>query len=151
MEVINGNRGRAWTYQGPDPRPEPNLMVWIIEAPWAHPVWDQYALSLAHLRDTATTEPATLYHPAATHEIVLAALDPQIWMEPGDQGALGVLHPLNYVGQFRADDDAAALDFVRRVVRMVTAGTLSPDSDFRHDWEQLFPFPAPTTAIFIPV
>ncbi|RVQ23032.1 hypothetical protein [Sinorhizobium meliloti] len=51
--------------------------AWIIDAPWAHPVWSQYLLALYDLTTPAPEVGTVVFMPGATHEFVLHALDPE--------------------------------------------------------------------------
>lgn len=97
----------------------------IIEAAWAHPVWSHYAISIVHLRDTEGAPPATKHFPEATHELVVAALDPK------DNKT--TLLPLNYCGQFAFPDDDHASAFAREIAARIRDSSIHPDTDFlRH-------------------
>lgn len=115
--------------------------AWIIDAPWAHPVWSQYLLALYDLT-TPAPEAGTVvfYMPGATHEFVLHALDPE-QLIPKDAPIQGSgyrpLIPPNYGYQFKADSDEAALARVQELVDGIVAQKLSPDTDFRSLWNKL--------------
>lgn len=94
----------------------------ILEAAWAHPVWSHYAVSVVHLRDTEGAPPAVKYFPEATHELVIAALDPK------DNKT--TLLPLNYTGQFTFATDEAASAFARDIAARVRSSEINPDTDF---------------------
>lgn len=94
----------------------------IIEAAWAHPVWSHYALSIVHLRDTDGAPPATKHFPEATHELVIAALDPKDNKTPP--------FPANYCGQFAFAEDHQAAAFARAVAMGVRSSAIHPDTDF---------------------
>ena len=74
-------------------------------------------LSVVHLRPVEGMGPAHLQFPKATHEILLAALDP-------DQEGLSMLRPLNFCDQMQVDCDEAAVEVASRLVTMVVAGLL---------------------------
>lgn len=114
---------------------------WIIDAPWAHPVWNQYALCLYDLTTPLDRAgPVEFYLEGATHEFILVALDPKHHVPrdttPGKP--LRRLDPPNYGYQFIAESDAAAAARVQECVDGIAAGKLSPDTDFRSLWNKLW-------------
>jgi DNA-binding IclR family transcriptional regulator len=72
----------------------------------------------------------------ATHEVMVIALDAEKPREPSiSKGrAAAFLTPLNFVGQFIADNDAAAMERVEADVRDIVEGLLNPDTDSRAAW-----------------
>jgi hypothetical protein len=106
------------------------LAAWIISAPHWHPAWSQYLLAILTLADIPGTRPATIYVPGATHELIVAALNP----EPGPHAALtatnatlGLLRPVNIAQQFTATD-ARARELAALCVRAVVGGVLNPET-----------------------
>ena len=117
------------------------LCAWVIEAPWAHPVWHSYCLILVHLRPMPDGRETLFYLKGATHEISLWAMDPERdrnALLSGDEFQGQLLRPANFASQFIADDDAAALAKVSAVVMRVVEGRLSPDTDYVRHWANLF-------------
>jgi hypothetical protein len=118
--------------------------AWIIEAPFAHPFWHQYALFLYDLTTPRPDDPPLNLHlPDATHEMLLYALDPDhpidrdAHLKPGE---LHRLEPANYGYQFKADSDKAAEARIQAIVDAIVAMTISPDTDWRGTWDNaLFP------------
>lgn len=111
---------------------------WIIDAPWAHPIWSQYQLVLYDLTSPSAEhgEPKILL-PGATHEFMLWALDPDKPIKRDTQPELGKLvrlQPPNYAYQFKAESDAAAEARLQRLVDRIAAREVSPDTDFRSFW-----------------
>lgn len=145
--TIEGRRGRAWQLDlaalrrrraAIDLSRDCTLAIWLIEAPWAHPLWHSYTLILMHLRPVPDLE--TIIHlPGATHELWLCALDPdqprQAMLETGRAMRL---EPLNFAAQIIEPSDDAARDAVRFPVELICAGRLSPDTDFIRAWVHLF-------------
>lgn len=146
--IVSGPHGRAWLCDtangqrilGVPPERDSTLAHWVIEAPWAHPIWHSYSLVLVSLRPMPGTS-TMLYLDDATHELWLYAMDPNKdrnrllstaivegnWMSPG-----------NYASQFVEIDDQLALDRVKAAVQKVCDGQLSPDTDFTSQWVALF-------------
>jgi hypothetical protein len=122
--------------------------AWIINAPWAHPVWHQYAMLLYDLTTPHPDGPSIIHLPGATHEFLLYALDPAHPVAkdaPIHKITIRRLHPANYGYQFKADSNDAALERVQAIVDAIVAERLSPDTDFRQQWNQLFPDCYPLT------
>lgn len=142
-------RGKAWRLDlrivranNPPRKEDAAVDVWLVEAPWAHPAWHSYLITLIHLRPIEGTPPPVLLREFVSHEILVLALEPQ-----GDRDRLlvegtgqhcRVLSPQNYAGQFTEIEDALAQARVRYAVEQICTGNLSPDSDFRAQWVALF-------------
>jgi hypothetical protein len=138
-----GLHGKAWVYRlAPKTIDESaTLKMWIVSAPWAHPAWHSYAIGVIHLRTIVGVAPAKRYHSDATHEVMVAALDPEKPIELDKQVAF--LTPMNYMEQFKAESDEAALKHVEQAVQDICDGKLSPDTDFKLDWLARFPYQNP--------
>lgn len=145
--AITGKHGRAWAVdldaarRGMQAigRTDATVSAWIIEAPWAHPLWHSYRLVLVHLRPMDDGRPTKFYIPGATHEIWLEALDPNHSRQPAIDGLPAhTLRPMNFGAQFIEPDDAAAALRVAGTVQMVCDGRLSPDTDFIRQWVALY-------------
>ncbi|HJQ59413.1 MAG TPA: hypothetical protein VJ890_21075 [Vineibacter sp.] len=148
--TIVGSLGRAWLADLAVMRNrleiesdrDGTLTSWVIEVPWANPVWHSYALTLIHLRpiDGLRTK---FYLAGATHELWLYAMDPDAPRDDIVNGRLDSLsrfwlEPKNFAAQFIETDDAAALQRVRAAVMKICEGKLSPDTDYIRHWMHLF-------------
>jgi len=123
--------------------PHPFNRTWIIDAPWAHPVWSQYALLLYDLTTPLDSGPPPIvYREGDTHEFLLYAIDPKMRVKPGKEPPkdteMQLLGPANYGYQFKADSNAAAEQRMDETVEAIEQGTLSPDTDFSAQWDVLF-------------
>lgn len=103
---------------------EAGLTFWLVQLdPPQHPAWSWYMLSTIHLRPVPGQSKApTLHYPAATHELLVLALDPEKC--PPQLGALPFLVPPNVTLQVACTDDDLMVDVTREVARAVCAGTL---------------------------
>ena len=124
--------------------------LWLVDAPWAHPAWRHYLISLSDL-DTPIGVQPDLRVEDATHEIIVWAVSPKVRVETGERIEdwkfdQALLHPPNQLQQFRAASDDAACDRIDRVVELIEARRLSPDSDAREDWDRLFAGPGDSQA-----
>jgi hypothetical protein len=141
---MGGAHGRAWLINFSHPSWSQTKLgacvaLWVIEAPSAHPAWHSYVMSLIHLRPIPGLEPPIMYVADATHEMVLAALDPDKPRQPAIDGCdLWPLNPPNFAAQFTAENDAAAMAHCEQSVRAIVAGQLSPDTDHTHAWIDRF-------------
>lgn len=149
---VSGRHGKAWRAHlaaalaraGIKPENDAGLVVWIVEAPWAHPAWHSYAIVCVHLRPMADKRPTKIYLDGATHEIWVYALDPrgkrQALIENPTFGAetCQFLTPCNFAAQFIEPSDDAARGRVEAAVRAICDGALSPDTDFVRHWAHLF-------------
>jgi hypothetical protein len=140
-----GAFGRAWRcdldalHVALKTKPGTTLVSWIVEAPWAHPVWHSYNLYLVHLRPEPGIPDAVCYLPDATHEFMLFALDPTIPREQQlRERRAAWLHPGNFGAQLVKTSDEEALAEIEGAVDMIIAGELNPDTDARYQWRRLF-------------
>lgn len=149
--IHEGHVGRFWrgnltqlykTFPNPNGQPDGTVAYWVIEAPWAHPVWHSYTAVLVHLRDIGL--PTKFYLEGATHEIWLYAMTPD---KPRDGAVRGRVSPLElamtpkqFAAQFIEPNDQAAKARVEVALEEVCAGRLSPDSDRHHqlEWARRF-------------
>ena len=140
--TCSGLHGRAWrlpTRLATNSGAPCAVALWLIEAPWAHPAWHSYVLSVIHLRPLPNVPAAKFYLPAATHEIVLHALDPAHDRQPAMDGrSFAPLTPPNFAAQFIAADDDTAVRRVDSAVQLICRARLSPDTDARATWIALF-------------
>jgi hypothetical protein len=124
--------------------------IWMINAPWAHPVWSNYMMLCVHLRPMPGKQrPAVIHKPGATHEVMLYALDPgkPVPVETFEGAELHpkLLTPANFVGQFTIDADKPEVaDQLARellesaAIKPICAGKLNPDTDASWQWIELF-------------
>jgi hypothetical protein len=117
------------------------LAHWIIEAPWAHPIWHSYALVLVHLRPLPDGRATKLYLSLATHELWLYAMNPDCDRADIIAGARPFeawMTPINFAAQIVEIRDDLAIDRIRSAVQAICDGTLNPDSDATRQWVALF-------------
>lgn len=127
--------------------------TWSVNAPWAHPLWQQYAILLYDLTTPHGDDPAVLYRPDVTHEVMLFSMDPEIrveehlkpiteklgWPVRAEDGVRGkLLQPANFAYQFTAPSHEAAEDRIQRLVDRIAARDLNPDTDNSSGWDVIF-------------
>ncbi len=142
---MNGPAGKAWLVNidevfANNPalagKPHAQVAAWLVEAPYAHPLWHSYGFSLIHTGKVPGLDECHLYVPGATHELVIFALDP----DKSRDGALRTnliksrLEPINFGAQFIASSNELAIERVRGDIQLVIDGQLSPDTDYRSMW-----------------
>lgn len=133
-----GAHGKAWRidfarWQEPV---RAAICGWIVEAPHAHPIWHSYFLTAVHLRPMDGCQPAHIFLPGATHEIMVIALDPS--HTPRLDRSSAYLTPMNFTGQWIAECDEAALAKVEASVDEILAGMLNPDTDGIRQWVERY-------------
>lgn len=145
--TLQGRHGKAWLCNFAPIRArhpgeqDAGLERWLVEAPWAHPVWHTYSISLIHLRPLAGLGQPIIYRDMATHEIIVHAVNDARDRDEIITGATddpGWMLPANYAGQFIEITDALARDRVRAVVWAICEKQLSPDVDWQDEWVKLF-------------
>ena len=145
---ISGVSGKAWSVDlaGQEPslkfiqKDDATLTHWVVEAPWAHPVWHSYSIVLLHLRPLVG-KTTLFYKEGATHEIWVYAQNPDSNRTKLIQGGPLKdywLHPMNFAAQFIELTDELALERVKGSVQQICDGKLSPDTDFIQDWARLY-------------
>jgi hypothetical protein len=104
---------------------------WLITAPRYHPLWSQYGLFCVRLdEDVPGFNPPILKFDGATHELLVATLDPESGphrVETILANALPLLLPVNVVHQFTATD-AEMRAVCELAARAVVNGQLCPES-----------------------
>lgn len=122
------------------PHADAAIETWIVEAPWAHPVWHSYWVILMHLRPMPGMPAPKLYREDATHELIIFALDPAKPRAPTVEGRDGAyrLEPANFAAQLLETSDEAARTRVEGAIDLIIAGELNPDTDAMRQWVALF-------------
>ena len=125
---------------GPRTAVTPFYAEWVINAPWAHPAWQNYIILLYDLTTKLDTPPE-LHMDNPTHEVIVFALNPD---HPIPEEIDWVtwktarLEPANHAYQFITYSDEAALTQIANIVQMIETQQLSPDTDHRPLWDNLF-------------
>lgn len=147
---MSGPHGRAWMVDlaalramlGVSAADDGTLVSWVVEAPWAHPMWHSYAISLMHLRPLPDGRPTKFYVPNATHELWVYAMDPDkkraAMIAGAERGYSAWMQPINFAAQIIEPNDAAAVERIEAAVRWIVDGKLSPDTDYLRQWCALF-------------
>lgn len=144
--VLIGPHGRAWKsdldaarkrFQATE---DATLDVWIIEAPWAHPLWHSYDLTLLHLRPMPDGRKTLRYRADASHELLLHALNPDVPRDPVIAGAANPswLLPCNFASQLVEPSDDDAGNRIENAARLICHGMLNPDTDAIGQWIERF-------------
>jgi hypothetical protein len=147
LEILEFGNFKAWRLDwasklrasGFDPAHDGAVASWIIQAPWAHPVWNSYWLHFVHLRPIDRGEgviPTIFYLEGATHELWLYALDPETPLEIsiGNEKMPAVLTPKNFASQLILESDEAAIELARSTAKDVLEARLNPDTDAVRAW-----------------
>lgn len=124
---FTGAAGRAWRWNGTPPG---TVAAWLLHCPGSHPMWCNYLLSVIHLRPIEG-QPAHKQTPAATHEMVLFALDPEHEPNPSDARTVRILTPQNLCRQIEHYTALAALRLTEEMAQAFVSGALNPDTDHR--------------------
>jgi hypothetical protein len=140
----SGVYGRAWkvdlaTYRHKRVESQATLACWILNCPGAHLLWSWWLLSVIHLRNIEGAKPANVRLPGATHEVIVASLNPDY--PPPNPKAFGdedirILIPIDVTEQFTVGSDVEANEVCDLAAFACCAGTLSPDQDFRAAWSR---------------
>lgn len=135
---------KAWKGKVPEGMdPLANIGAWVVQGPF-HPAWNTWMIAIVHLRDHPRVEPAKKQYPEAEYEFMIWACDPSIPFDvdewdrtarwgPEDKGRF--LTPPDAVIQFDGINDIQASELLDLAVDLILDGSMSPDSDYRKDWE----------------
>lgn len=109
-----------------DDRPDlaATVATWFFKCPGQSPAWDNYLLTVIHLRPIEGVKDATIVIPGATHQVLMAALDPSKQPEPLDVMSWQHLSPLNADEQLELPDDRSAQELAAHVALGVVDGVL---------------------------
>lgn len=143
-----GSHGRAWKLDIPpdsdNPQYKATVCHYLVTAPSYHPLWFQYNLAVVRLAKIKGLPEPVLQFPGATHELIVAALNPETGHgEAGHypehhtpacmngehvaKGNLSFLFPINIAWQVIAtDEEMEALADVAVVA--VVAGQWNPET-----------------------
>lgn len=150
LKTLTCGNARAWLLdhtgaiieQGFDPSEDGTVASWLVEAPWAHPMWSRYWLYGCHLRPIIRDGepiPTKIYVQGATHELWLYAVDPD---DPPDQtierGTPHYLTPMNFGAQLILPSDAAFALVLETTAKDILEGRMNPDTDACQQWVQRF-------------
>lgn len=138
--TIDGPHARAWKLDlSLQTRAHSGVAAWLIEAPWAHPFWHSYGLTMIHLRPVPGLGDANIALQGATHELAVYALDPDRPREPIMHGGpTAMMTPCNFAAQIIEASDDAAAERAKRAVDLICQGKLSPDTDYIRAWGAMF-------------
>lgn len=139
-----GPRGRAWAGPSRDDQKQPGwsacLGFWLMDIVGAHPFWSWWYVTVIHLRPIPGARDAALRVPGATHEVVIAALNPELGEPPlafVPFHGYGAMTPFDLMHQVAGLEDADAQRIGGLVVRACVDGLISPDQDHRARWERM--------------
>ena len=116
------------------PGADTTVCWWLLSGLRWHPLWNQFALVVVHLRPTHGTPPPRLHFPGATHELLVMALNPERGPRtPTDLAANGLgpnawLTPLDVVHQFEATDTEMQT-LAGMLAEACVQGWLTPSTD----------------------
>lgn len=115
---------------------------WLLEEPWAHPIWSQYFAILVDLTTSLPGRPApVLQQPGVTHEFLLWALDQKFPMGnlPFANQEFHHLEPPNHAYQFEAESGHdEAFNRIDQLMQRITRREINPDTDARPTWHREF-------------
>ncbi|HEX8762746.1 MAG TPA: hypothetical protein VF733_03210 [Candidatus Saccharimonadales bacterium] len=135
--------GRAWEVDITElKRTNPNsaafLGTWLIEAPYANPLFNYYAPTLVHLRDIPGSPPVIYNRQGATHEFVMGTLNPDAddSVDPADFHSLMPMSA-DMQEQLILPSDERALEVVGLAIQACLDGRLPLGGRCGH-WNEFF-------------
>lgn len=129
---------KAWlAAKSDDPKHKAVLSAYLVYCPKAHAFWSYWGLSVVHLRSIEGVPEADKITPEMTHEILFAALHPELGGRDPDKILEWVfLQSYDLVKQFQVPSDQDAVQMLATLVRVIMSGRVSPDSDFKRWWSK---------------
>lgn len=125
---------KAWKVPMHPDKPA-SLGAWYLIVPGAHAFWNEYYVCACHLRPIEGELPPRLHYPAATHELTIAALDPDCPHDvDAEKPTFGIMEPVDLVYQCHGLRDDQMAGLLQAVVNIIVHGRMSPDADYRHAW-----------------
>ena len=126
----SGRNGHAWDLiveqrvAAPASTDDAAVAWWVFHAqPAQHPAWCWYFVTTVHLRDNpGQTSPPFKHFPAATHELLVLACDPDY--APPLPGRMPFLTPPNVCVQFTCAQDANAITVTHDIAHALAGGVL---------------------------
>ena len=113
---------------------------WIVWAPWIHPMWQHYVVSVVHLRPMPGP-PVEFQFKGATHEFMVLCVSPDVVFIPEELvggSMIDCMLPPSIVQQFVTSTDAEALELCGRAMKLFFYEGVSIDSDNQETWKQYF-------------
>jgi hypothetical protein len=109
---------------------------YLLNCPWAHPLWDQYLLLGYSLDGSGEIK---RYRSDTTHEVLLYALGKECPVKPAPlRGQKKIfLQPANCGYQLTTTNEKL-VELLDSVVERIEHVTMSPDTDFRWQWDDVF-------------
>lgn len=130
---------KAWiiNWEETDSAQQACLKCYLIEGNF-HPIWNQWCLSVVHLRDITGVPPATKIKPEYTHEFIIVAANPKVELDPDIRPEPGWhMTPIDVCEQFKSPSDKDAIKLLNVAASFICGGKISPDQDFRMAWSKL--------------
>jgi hypothetical protein len=135
---VEGTHGRAWRVTHPREAEDypTSLKGWLVYQPRSHPFWSWYMVGGVALRDEPGVSSAHKQFAAATHEFLIAALDPtkplpmiHNWRQAA------YMRPLDLVHQIELPNDYAAQEILDLIVERACTQGVQLDEDNRRWWQ----------------
>lgn len=139
---LSFNGHDAWFVHNAGPQWNACVAFWYVRLKDYHPMLEWFAVIASHLRDEPGAPKANKNQSTSSHEIVIAAVDPEPFLleefDPDSKNSFKLLMPLEIVHQFSNITDDQAQIIAILTVDELTDRKLSPDRDQFHDWLKMF-------------
>lgn len=134
---VEGPGGRAWAVKTKSKRKHGGVAHFLVHAVNGNPFWNWYVVSVVHLRAEEGLPQPHIQFPGASHELLMAALNPEEKIPDIDNWkGMSHLEPIDQCVQFIVNNDEQAKSLCDDVIRAIVVGGISPDQDFRSWWKQ---------------
>lgn len=140
---VEAGGNKAWLVKQNGPAWGACLAFWYIKLKNYHPVLEWFVLAVSHLRDIPGAPKAHKQQHTSTHELVIAALNPEpllfIDLDPDNASLVTkLISPAEINQQFSNITDENAMQLSNMAVNTIILKLMRPDRANFHDWLKLF-------------
>lgn len=135
---MTGDCGSAWAVTPKGTNWGHNVAFYYVNLPRFHPMLQWFLVITNHLRDVPGMQKAAKNSADCTHEVVIAAIDPETYLfedvDPDSLNKLSILEPLEVNHQFSGLTDDVMSPLTVGIVTELINGQLPPDRDAIVKW-----------------
>jgi hypothetical protein len=133
---------QAWLVKRVSPVWNACVGFWYVRMQGYHPMLEWFVVIVSHLRNEPGAPKANKNQTSSSHEIVIAAVDPELYLfdelDPDDETKFKLQMPLEVVHQFNNLEDRQVLAIGAETVLTIVSDRIKPDREKFHDWLKLF-------------
>lgn len=135
---MTGDFGSAWSVVPKGNGWAQNLTFYYVNLPRFHPMLQWFLVIANHLRDVPGSPPASKKSADCTHEVVIGAIDPEMYLfeevDPDTFNKLKLIEPLELNQQLSSLTDKVIEPLTAGIVSEIIHGRIPPDKDAIVQW-----------------